>query len=136
MSSLNSIRARSRPGLRLSGRPICLSVDCPGAAVQIGARGRFLLDPGARRFVMAENQARPEIDAADRLAVDAVHPHHLAAVRDEQPPPLNEGSGRVVAGPLDLAGAPGDDKLLSLSVAQRHLPQSELAPAGKVAGAS
>jgi len=36
--------------------------------VQIEACGRLLLDPDGRRFVIAENQARFEIDAAARLA--------------------------------------------------------------------
>ena len=43
-------------------------------------------------------------------------------------------SGRVVAGPLGLAGAPGDNKLLCLSVAQTHLAANQLAAVGKVAG--
>jgi hypothetical protein len=114
--------------------PVRLSVECPGATVQIGARGRLPLDPGARRVVTAENQAWLEIDAADRLAADAVHPHHLAAFRGEQSRALSDGSGRVVAGPLGLAGVPGDNKLLCLSVAQTHLAANQLAAVGKVAG--
>jgi hypothetical protein len=47
--------------------------------------------------------------------------HHLVAVLGEQAPALAEGLNGVVAGPLDLAGTPGDNRLLGLSVAQRRL---------------
>ena len=102
--------------------------------MHIGTCGRLLLDQDGRRFVIAENQARFEIDAAARLAVDALNPHHLAAFRSEQSRALSDGSGRVVAGPLGLAGVPGDNKLLCLSVAQTHLAANQLAAVGKVAG--
>lgn len=103
--------------------PVRLSVECPRAAVQTGARDRLLFDPGARQFVGAEHHERLEIDAGDRLVVDAEHPHHLVAVLSEQAPALAEGFKGVVAGPLDLAGVPGDDQLLGLSVGQARLAE-------------